>query len=49
MSKLDILNTHIDLCMSYWDGDITEEMFEEQRVMYVSEEVDNEMQKDSCC
>lgn len=49
MSKLDILNTHIDLCMAYWNGDITEEMFEEQRVMYVSEEVDNEMQKDSCC
>lgn len=42
----DILNKQIDLLFQYWDGEITEEEFENNKLFSISEEVDAEMQQD---
>lgn len=47
MSDINILNEHIDMCMKYWNGEITEKDFEENRILHISQEVDTEMQRDS--
>lgn len=47
MSDVEILNAHIELLFELWDGKITEEEYEHRRLLYISEEVDREMQKDS--
>ena len=47
MSDVNVLDMHIDMCIKYWNGEITEEEFENGRVLHVSKNVDNEMQKDS--
>lgn len=47
MSNVNILDTHIDMCMKYWNEEITEEEFENGRVLHVSKSVDDEMQQDS--
>ena len=46
MRDVRVLNEHIDMCMKYWNGEITEEEFIENQVLHVSEDVDVEMQKD---
>ena len=42
----DILNKQIDLLFQYWDGEITEEEFENNKLFSISKEVDAEMQQD---
>lgn len=47
MHGFEILNEHIDLCFKYWNGEISHEEFEANRVISITEEVDNDMQRDS--
>ena len=47
MSDVKILNEHVDMCMKYWNGEITEEEFADKQVLHVSKDVDEEMQQDS--
>ena len=42
----DILNRQIDLLFQYWNGEITEEEFENNKLFSISKEVDEEMQQD---
>ena len=42
----DILNKQIELLFQYWDGKITEEEFENNKLFSISKEVDAEMQQD---
>ena len=42
----DILNKQIELLFQYWDGEITEEEFENNKLFSISKEVDAEMQQD---
>lgn len=47
MPDVNILNRQIELLFDLWDGKITEEYFNENKLFGISEEVDMEMQKDS--
>lgn len=47
MQKVNTLNEHIEMCFKLWNGEIAEDEFEQNRTIYVSEEVDKDMQIDS--
>ena len=47
MKSVSELNNYIDLCIQLWNGEITEQEFEQKRNLYIPEQVDIEMQKDS--
>jgi hypothetical protein len=48
MSNVNILNKQIELIFSYWNGDVSEEEFDKQKLFNVSEETDREAQLDAC-
>lgn len=43
---VDILNKQIDLLFKFWDGEIKEEEFENNKLFSISDEVDAEIQQD---
>lgn len=46
MPDVRILNEQLDLLFQFWNGEITEEAFDQRRNFYISEETDREMQRD---
>ena len=42
----EILNNQFDLIFKYWNGEITEEDFENNKLFSISKEVDSETQRD---
>lgn len=47
MAGVEVLNKQIDLLFRYWNGEITEEQFHKGKLFEISEETDQEMQKDN--
>lgn len=47
MNDVKMLNNHFELVFKFWNGEISEEDFEKDCILYVTKEVDNEMQQDS--
>lgn len=41
------LNKHIDLCLKLFAGEVSEEEFNQERELYITEEADYEMQRDT--